>query len=92
VLFKILIFSASLRYVQVRGTLACSGGDVLGNTPRPPPPQRVSEYPVSDCRILSITLINLLRMDEKKKNYNTGILLLLIIVVVHVTPNKKFDY
>lgn len=89
-LFKILIFSASLRYVQVRGTLACSGGDVLGNTPRPPPPQRVSEYPVSDCRILSITLINLLRMDEKKKNYN--ILLLLIIVVVHVTPNKKFDY
>jgi hypothetical protein len=90
VLFKILIFSASLRYVQVRGTLACSGGDVLGNTPRPPPPQRVSEYPVSDCRILSITLINLLRMDEKKKYYN--ILLLLIIVVVHVTPNKKFDY
>lgn len=89
-LFKILIFSASLRYVQVRGTLACSGGDVLGNTPRPPPPQRVSEYPVSDCRILSITLINLLRMDEKKKNYN--ILLLLIRVVVHVTSNKKFDY
>jgi hypothetical protein len=90
VLFKILIFSASLRYVQVRGMLACSGGDVLGNTPRPPPPQRVSEYPVSDCRILSITLINLLRMDEKKKNYN--ILLLLIRVVVHVTSNKKFDY